>query len=138
MNRTVLAAALALALVTPAQAKAPPAQPVTVGAGAELDACPSLGAIISLRRGGDGFLAVRAASSVKARTLDKLKPGRELLLCQDSADGKWVEVVYPEPFGGAGPGDCGVSEVQGGPARPYDGVCLWGWVLKAYVEVIAG
>jgi hypothetical protein len=138
MNRTALVAALALALVTPAEAKAPPARPVMVGGNGELDACPSLGAIIPLRKGGDGFVAVRAAPSVKARMLDKLKPGREVLLCQDSADGKWVGVIYPEPFGGAGPGDCGVSDAQGGPARAYDGVCLSGWVFKAYVAVIAG
>jgi hypothetical protein len=138
MNRTALVAALALALVTPAEAKAPPARPVMVGGEAELDACPSLGAIIPLRQGGDGFVAVRAAPSVKARMLDKLTPGREVLLCEDSADGKWVGVIYPEPFGGAGPGDCGVSEASSGPARPYDGVCLSGWVFKSYIKVIAG
>ena len=138
MKHAALVAALAMALIVPAEAKAPPARPVMVGGEPELDACSSIGAIIPLRKGGDGFVAVRAAPSVKARMLDKLKPGRELMLCEESPDGKWVGVVYPEPFGGAGPGDCGVSSPQEGPARPYDGVCLSGWVFKAYVTVIAG
>lgn len=133
-------ASLAFALLVatlPAAARAPLVRPVMVGGNSELDACPSLGAIIPLRKGRDGFVAVRAAPSVKARMLDRLKPGRELMLCEDSPDGKWIGVVYPEPFGGGEPGDCGVSSAQG-PARPYDGVCLSGWVSKAYVTVIAG
>lgn len=138
MNRTVLVAALALALVVPAEAKAPLARPVMVGGEPELDACPSVGAIIPLRKGGDGFVAVRAAPGVKARMLDKLKPGRELLLCEDSADGQWVGVVYPEPAGGPTLTDCRVSSPVAGAARPYGGPCLSGWVARRFVTVIAG
>lgn len=138
MNRTVLAAALTLALVVPAEAKAPPARPVMVGGEPERDACPSLGAIIPLRKGGDGFVAVRAAPSVKARMLDKLKSGRELLLCEDSADGQWVGVVYPEPMGGPSVTDCGVSSPVAGKRRAYDGPCRSGWVARRFVTVIAG
>lgn len=138
MHRHAFAAALTFALVIPAAAKAPADRPVMVGGEAELDACPSLGAIIPLRKGGDGFVAVRGAPSVKARMLDKLTPGREVLLCDESPDGKWVGVVYPEPFGGAGPEDCGVSQALGGPPRSYDGPCRSGWIFKTFVQVIAG
>lgn len=138
MKRTVLAAALTLALVVSAEAKAPAARPVMVGGEPERDACPSLGAIIPLRKGGDGFVAVRAAPSVKAHMLDKLKPGRELLLCEDSADGQWVGVVYPEPFGGLIVTDCRVSSPVASAARPYDGPCLSGWVARRFVTVTAG
>jgi hypothetical protein len=138
MNRTVLAAALALALVVPAGARAPADRPVMVGGEPELDACPSVGAIIPLRKGGDGFVAVRAAPSVKARMLDKLKPGRELLLCDESADGQWVGVVYPEPWGGPMVTDCRVSSPVAGAARPYEGPCLSGWVARRFITVTAG
>jgi hypothetical protein len=70
--------------------------------------------------------------------LDRLKSGRELMLCDESADGEWVAVIYPEPFGGAGPGDCGVSQSADGPPRPYDGACLSGWVARRYIVVTAG
>lgn len=138
MNRTILAATLALALVVSAEAKAPTTRPVMVGGEPELDACPSAGAIIPLRKGGNGFVAVRAAPSVKARMLDKLKPGRELLLCEDSADGQWVGVVYPEPMGGPSVTDCGVSSPVADKRRAYDGPCRSGWVARRFVTVIAG
>jgi hypothetical protein len=138
MNRTALSAALMLALVVPAEAKTPAARPVMVGGQPGIDACPSVGAIIPLRKGGDGFVAVRAAPSVEAQRLDKLKPGRELLLCDQSADGQWVGVVYPEPWGGPVVTDCRMASPVPGPARPYEGLCLSGWVARRYVTVIAG
>lgn len=138
MIRPALLACSALMLALPVRAEAPAARPVLVGGNGELDACPSMGAIIPLRKGGDGYVAVRAAPSRKARELDRLTSGRELLLCQESANGAWVGVIYPEPFGGAGPGDCGVSESKSGPPRPYDGVCLSGWVARRYVVITAG
>ncbi len=137
MNRTALAAALALALSLPAEAKAPAARPVMVGGEPHLDACLGAGRIIPLRKGGDGFVAVRAAPSVKARMLDKLKPGRELLLCDDSADGQWVGVVYAEPFGGPNVTDCLVASPEARRA-PYDGPCQSGWVARRFVTVTAG
>lgn len=139
MNRAALLACALLAAALPVAAKAPPAPlPVMVGGEAELDACPSVGEIVPLRKGGDGFVAVRAAPSVKARILDRLEPGRALLLCADSADGKWVGVVYPVSSSVAQSDNCGVSGPKDGPPRPYDGVCRSGWVFKRYVQTIAG
>lgn len=138
MRCLTLSACTALALAVSAQAVSPARVPVMVGGYGDLDACPSLGAIVSLRKGGDGFVAVRAAPSVQAQMLDRLGSGREMLLCADSPDDKWIGVVYPEPFGGAGLEDCGLSEPSDGPPRPYDGVCRSGWVYKPYVQIIAG
>ncbi|UYV17082.1 hypothetical protein [Porphyrobacter sp. ULC335] len=138
MHRSSLLACMAMALALPVRAEAPAARPVMVGGYGDLDACPSMGAIIPLRKGGDGYVAVRAAPSRKARELDRLKPGRALMLCRESADGQWIGVIYPEPFGGAGPEDCGVSSAADGPPRPYEGVCLSGWVARRYVMVTAG
>jgi hypothetical protein len=138
MTRSALYACSALMLALPVRAEAPLARPVLVGGYGELDACPSMGAIIPLRKGGDGYVSVRAAPSRKARELDRLTSGRELLLCQESDDGEWVGVIYPGPFGDAGPGDCGVSQSAEGPPQPYDGVCLSGWVARRYVVVTAG
>ncbi|WP_285711268.1 hypothetical protein [Erythrobacter oryzae] len=139
MNRAAFLACALVAAALPVAAKAPPAvRPVMVGGEPELDACPSVGAIIPLRKGGDGFVAVRAAPSVKARMLDKLESGRELLLCDDSADGQWVGVVYPEPFGGPVVTDCRVSSPVADKRKAYDGPCLSGWVARRFVTVIAG
>jgi hypothetical protein len=138
MNRSAFLACAALALALPVRAETPAARPVMIGGNGELDVCPSYGAIVPLRKGGDGFVTVRAAPSRAARSLDRLKPGRVLLLCDISRDGQWIGVIYPEPFGSAGPGDCGVSTAMGGPPRPYDGVCRSGWVFRAYVRVTAG
>jgi hypothetical protein len=134
MTRAALLACAMLAAAIPVAAQAPAARPVMVGGEPELDACPSTGAIIPLRRGGDGFVAVRAAPSVKAPMLDRLKPGRALILCDDSADGKWMGVVYADPLAGT---DCGLatSMVR---RQPYAGPCRSGWVARRFATVIAG
>lgn len=134
MKRTVLFASALIAAAFPVAARAPAARPVMVGGEVELDACPSIGVIIPLRKGGDGFVAVRAAPSVKAQMLDKLKPGRELILCDDSADGKWMGVVYADPSAGT---DCGLATSMARRA-PYAGPCRSGWVARRFVKVIAG
>jgi hypothetical protein len=133
-----LLACIPLVVALPARADAPAAVPVMVGGDGGLDACPSLGAIIPLRKGGDGFVSVRAAPSRAARELDRLASGRELMLCQTSADGQWLGVVYPDPARGMSPGDCGVSTAADGQSRPYDGECRSGWVFRTFVTVIAG
>lgn len=134
MTRATCLAAALLAAAMPVTAQAPAARPVMVGGEPELDACPSIGMIIPLRKGGDGFVAVRAAPSVKARMLDKLTPGRELILCDDSADGKWMGVVYADPSAGV---DCGLATSMARRA-PYAGPCRSGWVARRFVTVIAG
>lgn len=134
MNHAAFLACALLAAALPVAAKAPPARPVMVGGEPELDACPSIGEIVPLRKGGDGFVAVRAAPSAKARMLGKLTAGRALILCEDSADGQWVGVVYADPEGSQ---VCGLSSPIA-QATPYKGPCRSGWVARRYITVIAG
>lgn len=138
MRRAICLACALLASALPAEAQAPGARPVLVGGEVELDACTSVGAIISMRKRGDGLVAVRAAPSKRAPMRDQLKSGRKLMICEYSEDGKWLGVVYPEKAGRAELGDCGVSEPISGPPRPYNGPCRSGWVSQAYVLFIAG
>lgn len=135
-SATTMLAALALAL--PVAAKPPADRPVMVGGQQDIDACPSVAVIVPMREGGDGFVAVRAAPSLKARRLYKLLPGQEVLLCATSADGRWVGIIYPEPLGGPDVSECGVSMPIAGKARAYDGPCRSGWVARRLLTVIAG
>jgi hypothetical protein len=103
-------------------------------AGDDLDACLRVGEVTGLNPRGDNYLTVRAGPSARARTKDRLGPGRWLWLCDEA--GEWLGVVY-----GANPserpGDCGVG-TPAARVRPYDGPCRWGWVHSRYVEVVAG
>lgn len=135
---TTMLAALALPVAVAAAAKPPADRPVMVGGQQDIDACPSVAVIVPLREGGDGFVAVRAAPSLKARRLYKLLPGQEVLLCAASADGQWVGIIYPEPLGGPDVSECRVSMPIAGKAHAYDGPCRSGWVARRLLTVIAG
>jgi hypothetical protein len=138
MARAVFLAGALLAVGLPVAAAPPADRPVMVGGQLEIDACPSVAVLVPLREGGDGFVAVRAAPSVKARRLYKLLPGQEVLLCGSSADGQWVGVIYPEPLGGPDVGECRVSIPIAGKRRAYGGPCRSGWVARRFLTVIAG
>ena len=114
----------------------PPQQTIPrVGlAGDDLDACLSIGQVTGLNPRGDNFLAVRFMPTTKARVNDRLGPGRQMWICEES--GEWLGVVY-DRFAHDGPGECGVASPVS-RARPYDGMCRWGWVSSRYVTVIAG
>lgn len=103
--------------------------------------------IVGLRKGGDGYVSVRAAPSAKAAELDRLTASRWVIALTPPTnwdDVTFIGVIYP-----AGDGDaasrplhevCGVSETP--PAappfdRPYTGPCRSGWVHKRFVEVLA-
>jgi len=137
-SRTAATMLAALALALPVAARLPADRPVMVGGQQDIDACPSVAVIVPLREGGDGFVAVRAAPSLKARRLYKLLPGQEVLLCAASADGQWVGIIYPEPLGGPDVSECRVSMPITGKARAYDGPCRSGWVARRLLTVIAG
>jgi hypothetical protein len=111
-------------------------QPVIIGKGGpNLDACGSNATVVGLNPRGDNFLAVKSAPKLDARRIDKLGPGFEIYVCDESPDGKWLGVVY-EPDGQPSV-NCGVTspvETQ----RPYSGRCQSGWVYSKYVNIYAG
>jgi hypothetical protein len=103
-------------------------------AGADLDACLSVGQVTGLNPRGDNYLTVRAEPRPGAPEKDRLGPGREIWLCDEAGD--WLGVVYgSDP--GDGPGECGVG-TPSASVRPYAGPCRWGWVHSRYITVIAG
>jgi hypothetical protein len=101
--------------------------------------------IVGLRKGGDGFVSVRAAPSVDAAELDRLTMERRVYAFNPVDDWKkatFIGVVYsdereiPENF----EKKCGLPDTL--PAKPpfrrvYAGPCKSGWVHKRFVEVLA-
>lgn len=105
---------------------------VMVGGEKDLDACTSTAAVSGLDPKGDGFLAVRSNSNAKAKLLDKLIEGQVLYVCDESADGKWLGVIYSKT--GV---DCGVGTPIY-PKQAYNGACQSGWVSKKWINPLAG
>jgi hypothetical protein len=126
---------IALALASSASAMPAGSKPVIVGKnGDDLDACLSNAIVSGLNPRGDNFLAVRAGPSTRAAKLAELKTGHALWVCDASADGAWMGVVYNragEAF------DCEVGSPVPQPVA-YAGPCRSGWVAARYVTVIAG
>jgi hypothetical protein len=111
-------------------------RPVMVGGFMHADSCTSTGTIGPLRKGGDGFVAVRAAPSTAASRLDRLKQGRPLWLCRSTKDEQWVGVVYPENPDNMH--ECRVSDEAQGKPVPYAGPCKSGWVARRFITLSAG
>ncbi|HEY5722716.1 MAG TPA: SH3 domain-containing protein [Allosphingosinicella sp.] len=130
-----LAAIAALAALAAAAPAAAPDRSVRIGlAGADLDACLSVGEVSGLNRRGDNFLAVRAAPSARAPMLARLRKGHRVQVC-DKAAGGWLGIVYDRDP--SGERDCGTGSPVPRP-RAYDGACGAGWVSARYVTIVAG
>ena len=103
--------------------------------------------IVGLRKGGDGFVSVRAAPSIKAAEIDRLTASRRVIALTPPTswdDARFIGVIYPaEGDDGASLSlheVCGVSEVPPTAPpfdRPYTGPCRSGWVHKRFIEVLA-
>ena len=89
--------------------------------------CPGSGKVGGLSAA--GTLSVRATPGTAAARLDKLSNGASVFMCDWSADGAWVGVVYAANAGK----DCGVS-AKVIPSRAYDGPCKSGWVSARYLK----
>lgn len=101
--------------------------PVTVGGNQARAACSKSGTIAGLK--GGGALSVRSGPGATLAKVDKLVGGKHVFMCDWSADGGWVGVVYPAAAGA----DCGVSKPIR-QAQPYAGACRSGWVSAKYVK----
>lgn len=132
MRAAIAAIASASLLAIPGSAwAAPKPQPVMIGGNDDLDACLSTGEVRGLNPNGDGFLSVRAAPTAKAAERDRVRNGQSLWLCDESADGSWIGVVYATDDT-----DCGVGTPR--TRAIYRGPCKSGWVARRYVLHVAG
>jgi hypothetical protein len=100
---------------------------VMIGGDESRPGCPGSGTVGGLSAG--GTLSVRAAPGTAAARRDKLANGADVFMCDWSADGAWVGVVYAS----GSSGDCGVSK-KVTPSRGYDGPCKSGWVSARYLK----
>lgn len=133
INARALCLLAAIALAWPLAASEATV-PVRIGLDdPSLDACISQGEVFGLKPGGDGFLAVRAGPSKRYAMTDKLAEGRLFHMCDNSADGEWIGIVYNADGSLA----CEVGSPVESP-RDYHGVCKSGWVNKRWVRVVAG
>lgn len=108
--------------------------PVRVGIHEDLDVCGSFAEVKGLNPQGDGFLAVRSGPGADYAMRDRLPEGATFHVCGESADGRWMSVVYPRK--GQTQEQCDVSSPKPGVA--YRGPCAYGWVNARWVNILAG
>lgn len=123
--------ALTVASTPPASAPAKrPIIPVMVGGEPDLDACGGSGVVKGLKKGGDGFLSLRAGPDRAFGELARLRNGDAVIMCDYKAP--WHGVIIPHGE------KC--SELSSPIARktPYEGACQAGWVHESFIEQIAG
>jgi hypothetical protein len=114
-------------------AVAQPRRPVTIRSDPNLDACLDTGEVRGLNPHGQNYLSVRAAPGVRAREMDRLRSGQEVVICDDAGNGQWWGVVYTRnPHQ-----DCRITRSVG-QRRPYPGPCRSGWVSRRYIVSVAG
>ncbi|HEY8603747.1 hypothetical protein [Tsuneonella suprasediminis] len=122
--------------VRPAEADVKPQatdlrQAVRVGIdGPHADACRGVGSVANLPA--NDTLSVREGPNAKARRIDSLKDDAPVYICDQSADGKWIGIVY-QANGYLPTDDKCRAEENVGSVRPYEGPCLTGWVSAKYV-----
>lgn len=155
LARTVVASAIAIAALlagsASSRAEEVAAKPVRITPpvedGKALFSGAEVARIVGLRKGGDGYVSVRAAPSTRAAELDRLTAARLIIALTPATD--WDDVTFIGVIYPAGDGDaasrplheaCGVSETPPTAPpfdRPYTGPCRSGWVHKRFVEVLA-
>ncbi|QQP97863.1 SH3 domain-containing protein [Lysobacter enzymogenes] len=130
MNRTMaMCLGGAMALFAIAAAAEPPAStPVgDIGAGGP---CESIGEVVGLKAGRDGFLAVREGPGTGHAQVGSLGDGRRVRLCR--SEGRWVSVMFPPPGSGMR------CEPDSADIRRYRGPCQSGWVHWNWIRIVAG
>ena len=127
MKTIVMIAMLVVATIVNADGETP----VMVGGNDGLDACMTLGAVVS-KKGAKSEVAIYSKPDQESSIVDKLKSGTRVMFCDSSGD-DWVGVV----FSGDDAPYCGVtSPIE--PRQPYQGECKSGWVERSNTEALAG
>ena len=138
-----LAVVAATAVSAPAEEVAP--RPVMIHPlivdGKPVESGGAYGSVQGLRKGGDGYVSVRAAPSVKARELDRLENGRAVLIFSGDPQAEkngFVGVVYPAEAGSAGSFGPMCQIPEDFYDGPYLGACKSGWVSIRFVGADSG
>lgn len=129
--------AMAGLVAVPAASQSLSKRPVLVGTDdPDMDACGGVGAVTGLNPRGDNFLSVRQRPDIAGHEIYRLRSGHPVYLCDQSADGKWLGIVFQPADRQDDYGSCGVGTPL--PRQPYTGPCLQGWVSARYIELVAG
>ncbi|MFG1400915.1 hypothetical protein [Xanthobacter sediminis] len=141
------AAAQSAAPLPASQIKAPPMVMLNpaMDNGTPIDSGGAIARVSGLKAGGDGFLSVREAPSVKAAERGRLGPGRLVIATHpEHNDDTFVGIIYDDvPENASGPflaERCRVSEAtptEKPYRRAYLGPCKTGWVARRFIEVLA-
>jgi uncharacterized protein YgiM (DUF1202 family) len=129
----VLLILMVVLLIAPAYAKSA-GEPVMVGGDTDQDACVASGVVHGLRTIRAAFLVVRNGAHVHSRKIDQLREGQSVFVCDTSANGHWLGIVYSS---NKEINDCGVSTPIA-IEQPYRGKCRKGWVNARWIKLIAG
>jgi hypothetical protein len=96
-----------------------------------MDACGGIGQVTGLNPAGDNFLNLRSAPGLQGAVLERLGPGRRLIVCDEDDTGLWLGVIVDDGL------DCRIADRV--PQRvAYRGPCRSGWVFARYVTLLAG
>ena len=121
----------------PTPPRRPPAKqevPVRVGEmGPNFDACSGAGTTRHVEAG--AVLPVRAAPFDDAAETGGIAAGQRFFVCTRSHNQKWLAVVYDDS--GTLAERCGVSSPWTKRSN-YAGPCRSGWVVSAFVRLVAG
>lgn len=142
---TLLIPALFLAASSPSLAQGPAPQPVVVKSivldGKKIAPGGAVAEIVGLRKGGDGFVSVRAAPSTKAAEMGRLGPGQRIIaVLQDNWNAaSFVGVIYVPDSKADTPlmDACRLPEAPPYFDGTYTGPCRTGWVARRFVRVLA-
>ncbi len=98
--------------------------------------------VVGLKKGGDGFVSVRAAPSTKAAERDRLTLGRLVWTMPVEKGSSFVAVIYAEGSVASDDMEKQCNLPNPPPAsfpasQIYSGPCKHGWVHKRFVEVLA-
>lgn len=101
----------------------------------------AVGHVINLKKGGDGYVSVRAAPTTKASERDRLTLGTHVILVAEPDGNRktpFTSIIYdPDNREGALMDRCGLPEGPPYFEGLYTGPCKSGWVSSRFVEVLA-
>ncbi|MCD2175301.1 hypothetical protein [Rhizobium sp. C4] len=137
---------LGLLIAAPLQAGQVAPESVTVTPivldGEEIFPGGAVSQIVGLKKGGDGFVSVRAAPSVKADEIGRLTQGAYVIATdriKRGTEAGFVGVIYNLDDKSEKPltETCGLRETPPYDKGPYKGPCKSGWVAQRFVQVLA-